>query len=76
LAPGSPGRAPAPVPAAIRSPRLHVFGGPWTYASERSPGSAGVDRALFAGFDAPLRIEPTEVVQSSLATHVTYRVLP
>ncbi len=35
--------------------------------------SAG--KSLFAGFDAPLRLEPVRVLQSSLATHIIYRVL-
>ena len=40
-----------------------------------APVVLGAGKALFAGFDAPLRLEPIQVMQSSLATHVIYRVV-
>ena len=40
-----------------------------------APVVLGAGKPLFAGFDAPLGLQPTRVVQSALATHIIYRVL-
>ena len=40
-----------------------------------APVVLGAGKPLFTGFDAPLRLEPSRVVRSSLATHIIYRVL-
>lgn len=40
-----------------------------------SPVVLGAGKLLFEGFDADLRLEPSRVLQSRLATHITYRVL-
>jgi len=40
-----------------------------------APVVLGAGKSLFAGFDAPLRLEPVRVLQSSFATHIIYRVL-
>jgi dihydrofolate reductase len=40
-----------------------------------APVVLGAGKRLFEGFDQPLTLEPIRVLQSPLATHVTYRVL-
>jgi dihydrofolate reductase len=40
-----------------------------------APVTLGAGKRLFEGFDAPLKLEPTKVWHSPLATHIAYRVV-
>jgi dihydrofolate reductase len=39
-----------------------------------APVTLGAGKRLFDGFHEQLRLEPIRVLQSPLATHITYRV--
>jgi len=41
-----------------------------------APVVLGAGKRLFEGFDQSLTLEPTRVLQSRFATHMTYRILP